>query len=484
MRFTLKICICTVLIVAILFAIAGHVLIAQSFNAALSFRVEKALADYTSMASSMEAELYGLMLYYNTVTPLMYAEVLQRASSVQQGETSCALYDENKRYLVSVGDAVFEQELTFTHLARNRFVYRLVRLQRADGNNVAVLDTAGSVVIGGTTYYLSIRYDAEDLMMLRNEQIRSTVLLHCITVGITYVTMLLISYFMSRSVRSLNNFARRIQGGHYDQRARVASLDEIGDLTVSFNNMAGAIEQKVTKLEGYAKQQKDFVASFSHELKTPMTSIIGYADMLRSSEMDPEDAFTAANFIFTEGKRLESLSLKLMDMVVLDKNDYQLQRGYARRAIGHAVAVVTPMLEKNGLTLEASAEQQIILYEKDLLLTLITNLVDNARKASEAGSTIELIGNKQDNRYRITVRDHGIGIPDEELHRITEAFYMVDKSRARAQHGAGLGLAICNKIAQLHGSELHFESQLGVGTSVWFDLPLYHDKRSKGGGDS
>jgi signal transduction histidine kinase len=243
--------------------------------------------------------------------------------------------------------------------------------------------------------------------------------------------------------------------------------------------MAESIEQKVSTLEGYAKQQKDFVANFSHELKTPMTSIIGYADMLRSAELDEEDAFMASNFIFSEGKRLEALSLKLMDLVVLDKNEFELTRGYARRVLGHVIAVVTPMLEQHGLTLQTSIEQYQILYEKDLLLTLITNLIDNARKASEPGKVIELTGRKQDSRYRITVRDHGIGIPEEELNRITEAFFMVDKSRARAQHGAGLGLAIGNKIAQLHGSELHFESKVGEGTSVWFDLPLPKDKRGK-----
>lgn len=476
MRFTLKICICTVLIVAVLFAVAGHILIAQSFDAALSFRVEKAQADYTSLASSMEAEMYGLTLYYNAVTEGMYDEVLARAAKAQPLDAVCALYNEDRELVTSYGGAAFPQALSFAHLARSRFVYRLVR--EADA---VLLDTAGSVLLGGRTYYLSIRYDAGDLMQLRDEQIRSTILMHFVTIGVTFSTMLLLSYFMSRPMRSLNSYARRIQSGHYDQRARVSSLDEIGDLTVSFNSMAGAIEQKVSKLEGYAKQQKDFVASFSHELKTPMTSIIGYADMLRSSELAPEDAFTAANFIFSEGKRLEALSLKLMDMVVLDKNDYRLMRGYARRVFGHVTAVVTPMLVKNGLTLETSVEQHIILYEKDLLLTLITNLVDNARKASEPGNVIELVGRKQDDRYRVSVRDHGIGIPEEELHRITEAFFMVDKSRARAQHGAGLGLAIGNKIAQLHGSELHFESKLGEGTTVWFDLPLYAGQR-KGGG--
>ena len=206
-----------------------------------------------------------------------------------------------------------------------------------------------------------------------------------------------------------------------------------------------------------------------------MTSIIGYADMLRSTELDEEDAFMAANFIFSEGKRLEAMSLKLMDLVVLDKNEFKLVRGYARRALGHVVAVVTPMLEKAELTLRYDIEQQIILYEKDLLLTLVTNLIDNARKASSPGKTVTLTGHREAGRYRISVKDEGIGIPQEEISRITEAFFMVDKSRSRAQHGAGLG----HRIAEIHGSTLHFESELNKGTLVWFDVPLY--TRGKGG---
>ena len=328
-------------------------------------------------------------------------------------------------------------------------------------------------------YFLSVRFAADDLFAARGAEVVAFVSLHLITVAVCIGAMLLISYFVSRPVRLLTRATKLIEDGQYDVRADVKSLDEIGDLAISFNTMAEAIEQKVTALEGYAKQQKDFVANFSHELKTPMTSIIGYADMLRSAELDEEDAFMASNFIFSEGKRLEALSLKLMDLVVLDKNEFELTRGYARRVLGHVMAVVTPMLEQHGLTLVTNIEQYQILYEKDLLLTLITNLIDNARKASEPGKIIELSGRKQEGRYRITVTDHGIGIPEEELNRITEAFFMVDKSRSRAQHGAGLGLAIGNKIAQLHGSELHFESKVGEGTSVWFDLPMPKDKRGK-----
>ncbi len=478
MRFALKISVCTVLIVAVLFAAFGHALIARSFSSALSFRVREAEAAYSGLASSLEAEINVLNVYYQSTGPRMLREVLDRSlRAANLSDAVCALYDENRSLLVANDDG-FSEQLSYSALTERRFVYTLIH----DGDS-SLLDTAGCVPIGTDRYYLNVRFPADDLFDVRRSEVRAFVSLHLVTVAVCIGAMLLISYFVSRPVRTLTKATQLIEEGQYDVRADVKSLDEIGDLALSFNAMAESIEQKVSTLEGYAKQQKDFVANFSHELKTPMTSIIGYADMLRSAELDEEDAFMASNFIFSEGKRLEALSLKLMDLVVLDKDEFELVRGYARRVLGHVMAVVTPMLEQHGLTLKTDIEQHQILYEKDLLLTLITNLIDNARKASEPGKTIELSGRKQEGRYRITVTDHGIGIPQEELKRITEAFFMVDKSRSRAQHGAGLGLAIGNKIAQLHGSELHFESQVGVGTTVWFDLPLPGDKRGKEAAD-
>lgn len=338
MRFALKICICTVLIVALLFGVAGQILIARSFDTALRFRVQAAVAEYSALASAMEAELYGIYLYYNTASPDMYAEILQRAGSNQGVESPCAIYDMDQ-HLITASAEDFPETLPFTELRVRRFAYRLLR----DGART-ILDTAGCVSIGGRNYFLSVRYDATDLMRLREEQIRSVTILHIITVAFSIAAMLLLSYFTTKPLRRLQKFTQIIGKGNYSRRARVTTLDEIGDLTVAFNDMTGAIEQKVDALELNAKQQKDFVASFSHELKTPMTSIIGYADMLRSTELDEEDAFMAANFIFSEDKRLEAMSLKLMDLVVLDKNEFKLIRGYARRALGHVVAVVTPMM--------------------------------------------------------------------------------------------------------------------------------------------
>ena len=466
MRFSLKICLGAVLIVALLFAVAGQVWVNSAFNADLKYRADAAVSQYSSLASALNAEVYGLTLTYNAVTAPMLEEALNRAAEVEIPGTACALYRSDGRLLAVKGGS-FTSELSFSEMGVRRFAYRLNK--NADG---AVLETAGSVAIGGYNYYLALRLPADDLLENRRQTARTALLLHIALIALCVTVMLMFSARVMRNIRRILSATRRIGRGQLAARARADSLDEIGDLAVVFNGMAENIEQKVADLEINAKQQKDFVANFSHELKTPLTSIIGYADMLRSAQMDEEDAFMAANFIYSEGKRLEALALKLMDLVVLDKNDYKLTRGYAKHLFGHASAIVTPMLESAGLTLEAAAEQRLLSYEKDLLPMLITNLVDNARKASEPGRRVLLTGRQVGDRYRISVQDFGRGIPAEDLSRLTEAFFMVDKSRARAQHGAGLGLAIGKRIARLHGDDLHFESAVGVGTTVWFSVPL------------
>ena len=226
------------------------------------------------------------------------------------------------------------------------------------------------------------------------------------------------------------------------------------------------LERSIENLENVAARREEFIGSFAHELKTPLTAIIGYADMLRSKEMAPKSRFTAAGYIFSEGKRLEALSLKLMDIIVAGKQDFEPKRfevGYFIRSIA---AVTVPSLSNEGITLDMRWEPGEIEVEPDLFKTLMINLVDNARKASHQGGVIELFGKAEDGGYALYVRDHGRGMPKEELSKITEPFYMIDKSRSRAQNGAGLGLALGARIAELHGTKLEYESEEGKGTTV------------------
>ena len=172
----------------------------------------------------------------------------------------------------------------------------------------------------------------------------------------------MITFTLTKPLHRLQGTTRRFAKGEYDVRAEISSRDEIGDLSKTFNYMAKTIESKMEELKDAVRRQEEFTANFAHELKTPMTSIIGYADTLYQ----------------------KTLSFKLMELV--------------------------------------------------------------------------------------TLRDYGRGIPKEDLQKITEAFYMVDKSRSRKEHGAGLGLALAVKIAKLHHTELVYESVAGQGTCVSFML--------------
>ena len=206
------------------------------------------------------------------------------------------------------------------------------------------------------------------------------------------------------------------------------------------------------------RRQEEFTCAFAHEMKTPMTSIIGYADILRSRALSETEQRRCANYIFTEGRRLERLSVKLLDLLVLQRRDFPLAPVALDALIEETVRVFAPVMKQHHIVLKGTVESGERPAEPDLLKTLILNLLDNARKAMPEGGEIRL-------RQTLTP-DTGCGMAPEELQRITEAFYRVDKSRSRAQGGVGLGLAIAKEIAELHGGVLSFESQPGRGTRV------------------
>lgn len=224
--------------------------------------------------------------------------------------------------------------------------------------------------------------------------------------------------------------------------------------------------KKIDTLEGQAERREEFIASFAHELKTPITAIIGYADMIRSMDLPPKQRFTAAGYIFSEGKRLEALSLKLLDLILAGRQELDMREYECGYFLREVAAVTLPSIRDSGMELNIFGDRGNVILEGDLFKTLMINLVDNARKASRKGQKIDLFGKREDGGYAFYVRDYGRGIAPEELNKITEAFYMVDKSRARAQNGAGIGLALCQKIAEVHGTALEYNSESGKGTTV------------------
>ena len=319
-------------------------------------------------------------------------------------------------------------------------------------------------------YCLESRRDVTELYELRGQYLGTFKLVYLIAVAVSLVAGMGLSAVLTAPIRNLSRSARQIAGGNYSVRANVHTNDEIGILASQFNRMTEELERHIASLELATQQQKDFTASFAHELKTPLTSIIGYADTLRSRKLPEEQQFEAASFIFSEGRRLETMSHSLLRLFALENEAPEMRR-FSALALAKSVeeSMDYPMKQRQ-LVLELRVEDRVLWGEQSLLEILLYNLLDNARKASQPGSKITLLGVKTPEGYCFAVKDRGRGIPPEALSRITEPFYMVDKSRSRAEGGAGLGLALSARIAQLHGSKLHYESKLGRGTVVSFLL--------------
>lgn len=218
------------------------------------------------------------------------------------------------------------------------------------------------------------------------------------------------------------------------------------------------------------ERQEQFMGAFAHELKTPMTSIIGFADLLRQGDLDESTRIRAAEYIYIEGRRLERLSFKLLDLLLLKKDEISMKQVWLPSYMTEVDQALSPMLRKKRIQLICMAEQGHTAFEPDLIKSLLYNLIDNASKAIDEEGVIGVTAAIIPNGCQFQVVDNGRGMEQTELVRITDAFYRVDKARSRSQGGAGLGLSLCKQIVSLHNGQIRFASTPGKGTKVTITL--------------
>lgn len=305
---------------------------------------------------------------------------------------------------------------------------------------------------------------------------KTLVSLYCISLGILLViggaSIFALSRYITKPIRKLNYVVNDITQGDYEKRCEVHSDDEIGTLAENFNQMTDVIVEHMHQKELEALQKESFTTAFAHELKTPLTSIIGYADMLNTVDMSDKERREAYYYIYSQGKRLESLSHKLLELAEVDKNPLKTKEISTKELEENLRITMRPVFEKKKIKGKITLEKAWLTVDKDLILSVFYNLLDNAVKAVEEGGSVSIHGIRlAEGSYEIKVSDNGRGIPEEEIHRITEAFYMVDKSRSRKEGGAGIGMALCQKIITLHNAEMHIYSKLGEGTVVQVLFP-------------
>ena len=337
--------------------------------------------------------------------------------------------------------------------------------------NLIIYESVCRLDAGGNAYYIVMNFDFTSLYKQCNSFWNHY---RIVAVSVSVISGLLLFALSKRIVKPLNQLAKsanKIALGNYGEKVTINTTDyEISNLSKSFNLMSSAIEQKITEITEEAEKRKMFVADFTHELKTPMTSIIGYSQMLSSYQLNDVEKKEAAEAINHEAKRLEKLSLQLLDLYVFQNESVELEL-LNLFAIGEQTkATLKHLSEKYNVLFTVNFQNEWVYANSVLLLSLLYNLADNAFKASNPQTCVEIYSQTENDTIKISVEDKGSGISKENIKYITEPFFRADKSRSRKYGGAGLGLSLCKEIASLHGSELHFESETDKGTLVWFTL--------------
>lgn len=471
MKFSVKLLLWTLIVLALSLGASGFLIVNFVFETALEREIGQALDENSILGFAFETAALNIPAKYDI---LQDSTVEQIASNLETGGHSTGrllrLSDEQKNTLyASEGFETDDQLLAQTDELTK--AYQVIQLEEQYYVHTGItVNTLDRVLYLENMKDVSEVFQERELGFLVFRRVTVVMLL------IGAVMMHLISSVLTKPIRLLTKATKRMTAGEYDYRARQVSNDELGQLTTDFNRMANALEENINHLEEELKAREDFVAAFAHELKTPLTSIIGYADLLRSRRLDEEKSFLSANYIYSEGKRLEAMSLRLLDIIVTKHSEIALQEIPCELLFDYLKDVFAG---KETLIFSFRYDNGKVRAETNLMKTVLINLVDNACKASEQGGRIEITGRRLENGYCFAVRDYGIGIPKEELSNIMKAFYMVDKSRARSKNGAGLGLSLCTEILLLHGSKLQIESEPGKGTCVSFQLPLIKEEKSQ-----
>lgn len=275
-----------------------------------------------------------------------------------------------------------------------------------------------------------------------------------------------------RPLRQISSTSAKIANGNYDSRIPVHGKDEISRVAYNFNLMVEQVERQIRQLEEAAEQKQQFIDNFSHELRIPLTAIYGYAEYMQKAPVSEEERYECTQFIMSECSRLQNMAYQLLDMALFCRDERKDGECSVKELFEQSEKAMYMRAEEKKIKLSYVLSQNYkVRGNMEQLLILINNLIDNAIKASRQGDEVCISAYSEKSNIVVEVKDHGIGMEPGQISHIKEAFYRVDKARSRASGGAGLGLAICEKIVQIHHADMSFASEPGKGTAVKLSFP-------------
>lgn len=462
MKFRDKVLFANLILLSICLGFAGYLMMYRNFTLAWQSQLESGIASNNMVQYMVEYELLSRMNNSEGLPEQYLSDIGAKvAGSIHSDGMEFAIRYGEKLVYTTKKELDTVPEKLFQNLEEGGKNYQ----QKKVGKRHYIYVTSCSKVNGRQLHIIS-RNDAGAVYTLMKQQTAYYRLLSIGMLAATAVFLYILCRYLTRPLEELNRVSEQIADGDYATKAAVNTSDEIGELAEKFNRMSDAVAGHMEALENMVHQREQFVADFTHEMKTPMTAIIGYADTMRSMELPRQNEIMALNYIFSEGQRLETMSKKLFQLIYLNQHEIEKKSIHITNLVCETGQLLAPFLMEKKIELETDMKDAVIEADKELLVTALYNILDNAKKASGENAKIKITGRTDGEEYRLTVTDYGTGMDKEDIAHICDEFYMADKSRSRGEGGAGLGMSLVSLIIKRHGAKLLVESEKGQGTSV------------------
>ncbi|MDE7131155.1 MAG: HAMP domain-containing protein, partial [Lachnospiraceae bacterium] len=348
MKLGTKMFFCITIFFSAAFLFGGYILISYFYDITMEREIEAAVEQYQYNKFVVQANLITRGAAWLEGDADGAYDIGSMASDMSD---MTALYTMDKSELFSGFPTKTDVGGLLRDVTDNHVCYRFYTI----GDREYLL-MAGIVSYGETGVYLVTGTDVARVSGQQEQMIAKFGAVYGVTIGIGSLLIFGLSYLLTKPVKNLTEATKKIADGNYSERVEDGGTDEVGQLARNFNRMALAVEEKVQELSDSARQKEDFVANFAHELKTPLTSMIGYADRIYHKEMPREEQKRAAWYIWNEGMRLEALSHKLMDMTVLNHKDFVLQETETQALFRELTADVEYLMSEKKVSLRCSVE--------------------------------------------------------------------------------------------------------------------------------
>ncbi|TBR12347.1 MAG: HAMP domain-containing protein [Candidatus Nitrosotenuis sp.] len=307
-------------------------------------------------------------------------------------------------------------------------------------------------------------------------------------IGVDIIIFIIVLFVIRKSLlplQTITNALSRIKEGVYGEKIKYSSRDEIGELASTFNIMSDTIKTKEEETRRMSVAKDEFLTMITHELKTPLVPIQGYADMLLGGHLGSltDKQKERMGIIKSSATSLLQIISDLLDAQKLELGQLRMKKEVSpiQNTVLRSIQTLQPQIDENKITVSNEVSPKTLVpHDADRITQVLTNLIKNSIKAVKPNvGTIKITSSEDANEVRITVSDNGGGIPPEKQTKLFTKFYQADASLTREKGGSGLGLSICRGIVGAHGGKIMLESAPEVGTSVTFSLPKDASKDAK-----